>query len=160
MSGYGTQVFRKIRIDPVTHKLDSAALESAILEDKSKGIVPVMIFATVGTVDCGAIDNLEEITAIGQRENVWVHVDGAFGALGVLSPTIKPLMNGISEVNSIAFDYHKWGQVPYSAGMILVRDGEKLRECFSSPAAYLSREKSGLMSGEFWPCKYKQYKVL
>jgi glutamate/tyrosine decarboxylase-like PLP-dependent enzyme len=154
MSGYGSQVLRKIHIDPQTHRMDVIALENALHEDKAMGRIPLMIFATAGTVDTGAIDDLEGIAALGKREGVWVHVDGAFGALGVLSHTVKPLLRGISNVDSIALDFHKWGQVPYSAGMIVVRNGQTLRQCFSSPANYLSREKSGLMSGEWWPCKY------
>lgn len=153
MSGYGSNVLRKIRIDPLTHRMDLSCLEAAIAADKAAGRLPLMIYATAGTVDTGAIDDLDALADLGEREGVWVHVDGAFGALGVLSDSVKPLLIGISRANSIAFDFHKWGQVPYAAGMIVVRDGETLGRCFSSPANYLSREKSGLMSGHWWPCE-------
>lgn len=70
-----------------------------------------MIFATAGTVDVGAIDNLTALSAIAKAHKIWLHVDGAYGALGVLSSCVKPLLHGIELVDSIAFDFHKWGQV-------------------------------------------------
>ena len=85
---------------------------------------------------------------------IWFHVDGAYGALAVLSPELAPRLAGIQDADSIAFDFHKWGQVPYDAGFILVRDGEQHRETFASPAAYLRRETRGLSAGAHWPCDY------
>lgn len=75
------------------------------------GFVPLMIVATAGTVDVGAIDDLAAIAAVSKREGIWMHIDGAYGALGVLSDTIRPLLSGIELADSIAFDFHKWGQV-------------------------------------------------
>ena len=77
-------------------------------------------------------------------EQLWFHVDGAFGALAMLAPDFAPRLAGIEQADSIAFDFHKWGQVPYDAGFILVRDGALHRETFASPAAYLRRETRGL----------------
>ena len=123
--------------------------------------------ATAGTVDVGAIDDIPEISRICQQFHLWLHVDGAYGALGVLSDFVKPLLRGIELADSIAFDFHKWGQVSshmscsvtslkvqYDAGMILVRDGNALRNTFSSSASYLSRESDGMLAGDFWPCDY------
>jgi glutamate/tyrosine decarboxylase-like PLP-dependent enzyme len=81
-----------------------------------------------------------------------MHVDGAFGALGMLAPSIAPRLAGIEAADSLAFDFHKWGQVPYDAGFVLVRDGELHRKTFASPAAYLERETRGLAGGGPWPC--------
>ena len=74
------------------------------------------------------------------------------GALGILSPEIAPRLAGHRERDSIAFDFHKWGQVPYDAGFLLVRDGEQHRQTFAAPAAYLRRETRGLAAGSPWPC--------
>ena len=71
----------------------------------------MMVVATVGTVDVGAVDDLEGISAIAQRENLWMHIDGAYGALAILAPTVRPLLVGMDKADSIAFDFHKWGQV-------------------------------------------------
>jgi aromatic-L-amino-acid decarboxylase len=105
-------------------------------------------------VDVGAIDNLAAVADIAQREKVWFHVDGAYGALGMLAPDIAPRLAGIERADSIAFDFHKWGQVPYDAGFILVRDGALHRDAFASPAAYLRRETRGLAAGALWPCDF------
>jgi aromatic-L-amino-acid decarboxylase len=72
----------------------------------------------------------------------------------VLSPEIAPRLAGLERADSIAFDFHKWGQVPYDAGFLLVRDGELHRRTFAAPAAYLRRETRGLAAGSPWPCEY------
>ena len=70
----------------------------------------------------------------------------------ILSPELAPLLAGIERADSIALDFHKWGQVPYDAGFLLVRDGEQHRQAFAQPAAYLRREARGLAAGAVWPC--------
>jgi glutamate/tyrosine decarboxylase-like PLP-dependent enzyme len=85
---------------------------------------------------------------------LWFHVDGAFGALGMLAPDVAPLLAGIERADSIAFDFHKWGQVPYDAGFLLVRDAELHMDAFAAPAAYLRREARGLAGASPWPCDF------
>jgi len=75
---------------------------------------------------------------------------GAFGALAILS--LAPRLAGIEHADSIALDFHKWGQVPYDAGFLLVRDIERHRDAFAAPATYLRRETRGLAAGAVWPC--------
>jgi aromatic-L-amino-acid/L-tryptophan decarboxylase len=87
-----------------------------------------------------------------REQQLWFHVDGAYGALGILSPVVAPRLKGIEDADSIAFDFHKWGQVPYDAGFLMVRDGERHRRAFAAPAAYLRRETRGLAAGSPWPC--------
>jgi aromatic-L-amino-acid decarboxylase len=70
----------------------------------------------------------------------------------ILAPEIAPRLAGLERADSIAFDFHKWGQVPYDAGFLLVRDGDKHRAAFAAPAAYLRRETRGLAAGSQWPC--------
>jgi glutamate/tyrosine decarboxylase-like PLP-dependent enzyme len=115
-------------------------------------LTPFLVVASAGTVDIGAIDDLAAVAALCREEKLWFHVDGAFGALGMLSPVLAPLLNGIEQADSIALDFHKWGQVPYDAGFLLVRDGERHRAAFAQPAAYLRRETRGLAAGASWPC--------
>jgi len=130
------------------------ALRAAIAADRKAGLEPFLIIGTAGTVDVGAIDDLKIISTLCRTENIWFHVDGAYGALAMLSPELAPRLSGIEEADSIALDFHKWGQVPYDAGFILVRDGSKHKEAFATPAAYLRRETRGLAAGAFWPCDY------
>ena len=91
---------------------------------------------------------------LAQAERLWFHIDGALGAMAVLAPSLKPLFAGMERADSIACDFHKWGQVPYDAGFILVRDGERHRAAFAAPAAYLRREARGLAGGSPWPCDF------
>ena len=105
-------------------------------------------------MDVGAIDDLARLAEVAHREGLWFHVDGAYGALGMLAPDIAPRLAGIERADSIAFDFHKWGQVPYDAGFIMVRDGTLHHDTFASPTAYLRREARGLAAGSPWPCDF------
>ena len=116
-----------------------------IESDRRGGFTPFFVAGTAGTVDIGAIDDLDGWRRSRARSALWMHVDGAYGALGILAPEIAPRLAGIEAADSLAFDFHKWGQVPYDAGFVLVRDGELHRKAFASPAAYLERETRG------WP---------
>jgi aromatic-L-amino-acid decarboxylase len=136
------------------YQMDTRALERVIAEDRRAGLTPFFIAGTAGTVDVGAIDYLAVLADIAHREKLWFHVDGAYGALAMLAPDIAPRLKGIERADSIAFDFHKWGQVPYDAGFILVKDGTLHRSTFASPAAYLRREARGMAAGSPWPCDF------
>jgi glutamate/tyrosine decarboxylase-like PLP-dependent enzyme len=151
IAGIGTDALRKIDVD-VDHRIDVAALRAQIAIDREVGFKPFLVFASAGTVDIGAIDDLKAIAELCREEGIWFHVDGAFGALAIFSPELAPMLGGIELADSIALDFHKWGQVPYDAGFLLVRDGEQHRQAFAQPAAYLRREARGLAAGAVWPC--------
>ncbi len=153
MAGLGTAALRNVHVDS-GHRMDLAALEATLAVDRAAGLRPFLVVGTAGTVDTGAIDDLAGIAAVAERNGAWFHVDGAFGALGMLTPELAPRLAGIERADSIAFDFHKWLQVPYDAGFVLVRDGERHQEAFSSAAAYLSREERGLAAGSPWPCDF------
>jgi glutamate/tyrosine decarboxylase-like PLP-dependent enzyme len=153
IAGFGSTALRKIPINE-HYQMDIAALELAIETDKKSGLTPFFIAGTAGSADVGAIDQLQAIAELCNREKLWFHVDGAYGALGMLSPGIAPRLHGITRADSIAFDFHKWGQVPYDAGFLLVRDGKLHQDTFASPAAYLKREARGMAAGSPWPCDF------
>jgi aromatic-L-amino-acid decarboxylase len=152
-SGIGVDALRLIATDRL-HRMDVAALGEAIAADRAAGLEPFAVIGTAGTVDTGSIDDLAAVAALCRKENLWFHVDGAFGALAVLSHKLAPRLSGLEQADSIAFDFHKWGQVPYDAGFLLVRDGERHRAAFASPAAYLRPETRGLAAGSPWPCDF------
>lgn len=153
LSGLGTAALHLIPTD-ARYRMDPKALAAAIRADRAEGLRPFFVAATAGTVDVGAIDELSALHAVAADEGLWFHVDGAFGALGMLSPEISLLLSGIEKADSIAFDFHKWMQVPYDAGFILVRDGVRHQDTFARPADYLSRETRGLAAGSPWPCDF------
>jgi glutamate/tyrosine decarboxylase-like PLP-dependent enzyme len=142
---------RCIEVDR-SHRIDVAALRARIELDRAAGLKPFLVVGSAGTVDIGAIDDLAALSALCREQQLWFHVDGAYGALGILSPALAPRLAGLEHADSIALDFHKWGQVPYDAGFLMVRDGERHRETFSAPAAYLRRETRGLAAGSSWPC--------
>ena len=153
MSGLGRGALRLIPVDGEGRiRLDS--LEGAIAEDRARGLHPFLVVGTAGTVDIGAVDDLAGLARLAERHGLWFHVDGAFGALAVLAPALAPLLTGMERADSLAFDFHKWAQVPYDAGYLLVRDGVRHRATFASPAAYLQRETRGLAAGSPWPCDF------
>ena len=127
-------------------------LAEMITEDRAAGRLPFMLVGTAGTVNTGAYDDLSALADIAEREKLWFHIDGAFGALLALAPDLRHMIAGIERSQSIAFDFHKWAHVPYDAGFLLVRDPALHRQTFASPVAYLSRAPRGLAAGETWPC--------
>jgi aromatic-L-amino-acid/L-tryptophan decarboxylase len=153
LAGFGSDALRCMPVDSL-HRVDVAAMRAQISRDREIGLRPFLVVASAGTVDIGAIDDLAALSALCREENLWFHVDGAYGALGVLSPALAPRLAGLESADSIALDFHKWGQVPYDAGFLIVRDGERHREAFAAPAAYLRREARGLAAGEPWPCDF------
>jgi aromatic-L-amino-acid/L-tryptophan decarboxylase len=153
LSGLGSDALRVLPVDS-SFRLDIASLRRAVQQDRAAGLEPFLVIASAGTVDTGAIDDLAGIATLCAAENLWLHIDGAYGALGKLSPAIAPLLKGVGLADSIAFDFHKWTQVPYDAGFLLVRDGRQHYETFAAPAAYLRRETRGLAAGSPWPCDF------
>jgi len=153
LSGIGIDALRVIPMNN-EFEMDVGELQRAISKDRKAGFTPFFIAATAGSVDVGAIDDLTAIADLAERENIWFHIDGAFGALAMLSPELAPLLKGIERADSIAFDFHKWGQVPYDAGFVLVRDGDLHLATFAAPAAYLKRAERGMAAGSPWPCDF------
>jgi glutamate/tyrosine decarboxylase-like PLP-dependent enzyme len=127
-------------------------LAARVAADRADGARPFLVVGTAGTVDIGAIDDLSAIADVAAAEGLWFHVDGAFGAVAALAPRLLPKLAGIERADSVAFDFHKWAQVPYDAGCIVVRDASQQLETFGAEAAYLRREQRGLAGGGVWPC--------
>jgi glutamate/tyrosine decarboxylase-like PLP-dependent enzyme len=153
LSGLGSAALHVISTNEL-QQIDIEALTAAITGDRAAGLTPFLVVGNAGTVDTGAIDDLAALAGIAAREKLWFHVDGAIGALAIMAPDIAPRLTGIQRADSIALDFHKWGQVPYDAGFIMVRDGTQHRDTFASPAAYLRRETRGLAAGTHWPCDF------
>ncbi len=153
LAGLGSGALRRIPVN-ARFEMDLQRLQESILSDREAGFTPFFVVGTAGTVDVGALDDFRGLAALCRRERLWFHVDGAFGALAKLSPELAPRLEGMESADSIAFDFHKWGQVPYDAGFILVRDDAQHRQAFESPAAYLRRESRGAAGGSPWPCDY------
>ncbi|KJZ17963.1 pyridoxal phosphate-dependent decarboxylase family protein [Loktanella sp. S4079] len=151
--GLGSDALRKIPTNDA-FEIDLEALQHAIDADRKDGKQPFAIIGTAGAVNVGAIDNIDALADIAQREDLWLHVDGAFGATAILSDKIKPRLTGLSRADSIAFDFHKWLHVNYDAGFVLIRDEETHRRAFSERPDYLRGMERGVAAGNPWPTEY------
>ncbi len=151
--GLGSDALRKIAVND-RFEIDTTALRAAIDQDKAAGLTPFAIIGTAGAVNVGAIDDLETLADIAQAEGLWFHIDGAFGAFGVLSERLRPRLTGVQRADSLAFDFHKWLHVNYDAGFILMRSEEDHRRAFSERPEYLKGAERGLAAGNPWPVEY------
>jgi aromatic-L-amino-acid decarboxylase len=151
MAGLGRDALRMIPFDE-NGRIRIDALTRRIARDRVLGLRPFLIAGTAGTVDIGAVDDLAALADVAAQESLWFHVDGAYGATAMLAPSLRPLLAGIEQADSVAFDFHKWAQVPYDAGCIVVRDAARQVATFGAEAAYLRREQRGLAGGGIWPC--------
>lgn len=141
--GLGSDAVR--RLTSADDRLDLDLLEAALNEDINAGWTPFCVVASAGTVGIGAIDPLSHLHALCARRELWFHVDGAIGALGYLSAALRPRLAGLERADSIAFDLHKWGQIPYEAGCLLVRNGALHAATFELEASYLGSLAGGLV---------------
>jgi aromatic-L-amino-acid decarboxylase len=151
MAGIGTAALRLVPVDE-HFRMDLAALQNAIATDRANGNTPFFIAGTAGSVDIGAFDDLTALARIAKAESCWFHVDGAFGALAALSPTHAPKLAGIASADSVAFDFHKWAQVTYDAGCVLIRDPAIHEATFAQATSYLAASPRGMAGGQPWPC--------
>jgi glutamate/tyrosine decarboxylase-like PLP-dependent enzyme len=151
--GLGHDALRVVPVD-AAWRIDRSALAARVAADRAAGMHPFCVVGTAGTVNTGAIDDLEAIADFCAAENLWFHCDGAFGAVPMLSPKLRPLVAGLARADSLAFDLHKWMHVPYEAGVALVRHPEAHHDSFRVPASYLTHATGGLAAAEVWLSEY------
>jgi aromatic-L-amino-acid decarboxylase len=151
--GLGSSSLRKVPVkDDFTINLE--AMEEILAADRAAGCQPICIIGSAGTVNTGAVDDLEALANLCQREGLWFHVDGAIGAVAVLAENVKPQLVGIERADSVALDLHKWMHIPFEAGCVLVRHEEAHRRTFSLTPEYLEHEVRGLAAGHLWFSDY------
>lgn len=146
--GLGHEALRHIPVG-ADYAIDVAALRATIVADRAAGRRPICIVGNAGTVNTGATDDLSALAAIGREQGLWFHVDGAFGALAAIAPALRPLVAGIEQADSVAFDLHKWMYLPYEVGCTLVRDQAAHRATFNVTPAYLASFDRGIAAGGF-----------
>lgn len=151
--GLGSKGLRYIETDG-DFRINIKALRDAVAADRRAGKLPICVIGNAGTVNSGAIDDLAAIADFCSSEDLWFHVDGAFGATAALSPSLRPLLRGMERADSLAFDLHKWMYMPYGVGCALVRSPEKHRSTFEYQASYLDPQGRGLAGGPIWFSQY------
>ncbi|MCE7735203.1 MAG: amino acid decarboxylase [Candidatus Heimdallarchaeota archaeon] len=151
--GLGYNSLRKISVNE-KYEIDTQELKKSIEKDIEDGKKPICIIANVGTVNTGAVDDLIELSRIAKKYDLWLHADGAFGAMCKLSEKSKHLVEGIELADSLTFDFHKWMYVQYEASMILVKNKNYHYKSFSITPDYLVHQVRGLSAGSHWHSDY------
>jgi glutamate/tyrosine decarboxylase-like PLP-dependent enzyme len=126
---------RQIAVDE-HFKIRTDDLVAKITADLGAGYVPVCVVANAGTVNTGAVDPLAEIREVADRFQLWMHIDGSYGAFAVLAESATKLFVGMERADSIALDPHKWLYLPVDVGCVIYRDPEKARAAFAHEAEY------------------------
>ncbi len=134
--GIGTDHLRKISVNE-DFTINLEALEAAIKVDLENGFTPFCIIGTAGTVNTGAIDDLESLATLAKKYELWFHIDGAYGGLASSLDSLKNQYKGIELADSLAIDFHKWLYQSFEAGCLLVKNWETLRRTYFKKASYL-----------------------
>jgi aromatic-L-amino-acid/L-tryptophan decarboxylase len=151
--GLGSGAMREVPLEG--GRLDATALRASIAADRASGALPALLVGSAGTVNTGAIDPLHALADVAAAEGLWFHVDGAYGAFGVLDPSIANRYRGMERADSLVLDPHKWLGVPVDAGCVLVRRDDDLRDAFSLIPPYL-RQDTGAAVGTFAEYGFEQ----
>lgn len=147
--GLGSTALHLIPVDE-NFRIKIDDLQMAMENDRKNGLTPFCIIGNAGTVNTGAFDNLLELSMIARKEDIWFHVDGAFGSFIILDPERRHLVAGIDQADSLAFDFHKWLHCPYDVGCILVRDYTYLQSTFVTSSSYMSRNERKQADNKPW----------
>jgi aromatic-L-amino-acid/L-tryptophan decarboxylase len=144
--GLGNSSLRRVGVDR-EYRMNLALLRQAVARDREAGALPCCVIATAGTVNTGATDDLRSIADFCRSEGIWFHVDGAFGAMLRLSDRFRDLVDGIERADSLAFDLHKWGYLPFECACLLIRNSELHHSTFAATASYLGATTRGPIAG-------------
>ena len=135
-AGLGTAAVREVPLD-AGRRLDPAALEAMLLEDRAAGRHPFLLVATLGATGTGVIDPIGPLREVADRHGLWLHADAAWGGSALLSPVLRRHLAGIDRADSVTWDAHKWMSVPMATGMFFCRHPEAVRRAFAISAAYM-----------------------
>jgi glutamate/tyrosine decarboxylase-like PLP-dependent enzyme len=131
--GLGRDSLRLVGTDD-GYRMSPGLLRAALLADRDAGRAPLAVVATAGTVNTGSIDPLSDIAAICREHSLWLHIDGAYGALAALA--VPERFAGLSAADSLSLDPHKWLYQPLDCGVLLYRDAAAARAAFSYSGDY------------------------
>jgi glutamate/tyrosine decarboxylase-like PLP-dependent enzyme len=135
--GLGGDSLRNVPVNDEL-QIDLEMLRETIENDRRSGYLPFCVIGVAGATNTGAIDDLNALADICQQEDLWFHVDGAFGVWAAIAPESKHLVAGMERADSLAFDLHKWMYLPYPIGCVLVKNEEDHRRTFSLVPTYLA----------------------
>lgn len=159
LSGLGTNAIRWIPVDN-EQRMDVPALEAQIAADRRNGDVPFVVVGTAGSVSTGAVDPLTDIARVCRDEDLWFHIDGAYGGFAAASPAAPDELRALALADSVAVDPHKWLYAPLEAGCALVRDPAHLRNAFSYHPPYYRFDDEVTNFVDFGPQNSRGFRAL
>ena len=129
----------QVRVIPTDSQFNFALnkLKNCIAKDRLQGLHPFCLIGSAGTTNTGTVDPLGEMAKISKKENLWFHIDGAYGAAAILAPKCKTTLKGIEKADSLTIDPHKWLFQPYEMGCLLIRNHKNLSHTFTEKPEYL-----------------------
>ena len=151
--GIGNKNLRHISVNE-DFQINLEELQKTITNDIQDGYKPICVIGNLGTVNTGAVDDLNSLADIAKRFNMWFHIDGAFGALTKLAPESYHLADGLERADSIAIDFHKWFHTNYAAGCVLVKSQRDHYDSFALVPEYLTHSTRGVGGAEIWFSDY------
>jgi aromatic-L-amino-acid decarboxylase len=140
---------RKVATD-ADFRMDLAGLRAAVAADRRAGHRPFLVAANAGSVTTGAIDPLGDLAEFCRDEELWLHVDGAYGGFGVLDPRLAPAYQGLELADSVALDPHKWLAVAIGCSCAMVREGSLLQDTYKLIPSYLKLPPGQGFAGDVW----------
>ena len=151
--GIGNRHVRRVPVDR-DFRIDLEALQGMVTADRDAGFRPFLVAASAGTVSTGVVDPFDALADLCEVSGQWLHIDGAYGAVGVLDDRVAGLFSGMGRADSLALDPHKWLSVPVECGCILLRDATLMRDTFSLVPAYIRTEEGKGIGGLPWFSEY------
>ena len=149
MIGFGKNQIRIIAADE-EFRMDMDALKEAVAQDLQAGRKPFAVIASAGTTNTGSVDPMKEIAALCREHDMWMHVDGAFGASALLSGQYRKKLDGIELSDSLSWDAHKWMMQTYGCSVVLVQNQDALVRSFAAHPEYLKDAETSEDNVEFW----------
>lgn len=145
-----------LRFIPVNdqYQMNIATLRNTIVKDLADGHVPFCVMATAGTVKTGAFDDLNALADLCEEYDLWLHVDGAFGALVAFTDESRHLIAGIERSDSVAFDMHKWMSIQFEAACTLIKEKDAHYNTFTLTPDYLTHGTRGASGANVWMTDY------
>ncbi|MDX1393562.1 MAG: pyridoxal-dependent decarboxylase [Gemmatimonadota bacterium] len=136
VAGLGETVWREVPLDD-RYRMRADALAELVAIDRERGLRPWLVLGSAGTTDVGAIDPLDAIADVAEAEDLWFHVDAAYGGFFALVDAVRPRLSGMERADSCVLDPHKTLFLPYGTGAVLVRDGHHLAAAHTYDANYM-----------------------
>jgi len=142
MTGLGRRAIRTVATDRHL-KMDLGDLARRVAEDRQNGFAPLLVVGTVGTTGAGVIDPMSELARFCRSEELWFHVDAAWGGAAIISPALRGHLAGIDGADSITCDAHQWFSVPMAAGMFFCRHPDAVGAAFRAETSYMPGKTAG-----------------